>query len=116
MQILLNKCLKEFDVLAIKFMKPDLTKDMRTDLLKEAKKQSEKLVKEEEKKSADVYIKLMEKVIERGTLFIKSEQERVKNLIAGKLNESKKTDMQARLNILESFMETGTLVEKKDEL
>ena len=97
-------------------MKPDVTNEARNEIFEQAKEISKQLVKEEDKKSADIYIKLMEKVIERGSMFIKSEQERVKNLISGKITEVKKNDMQTRLNILESFMDQNMPEIKKEEL
>jgi len=72
-------------------------------ILSEAKELAEQFSVDSEKKSADVYIKMMQKVIERGPGFIASEKERVKNIKEGKITSAKKEEMQGRLNILHSF-------------
>lgn len=100
-RLVLDKCLQQFDDLAIKFVKAD--EEERKSIMKEAQQLSQNLSKETEKKSADVYIKMMQKVIERGNGFIASEMERVKNIKEGKITSTKKEEMQGRLNILESF-------------
>jgi hypothetical protein len=45
----------------------------------------------------------MEKVIERGIKFIESEEQRVLNILSGKVTETKRNELQARLNIIQSF-------------
>lgn len=81
-------------------------------VLKEAQGKLTSLTKDQDKKSADIYIKLMQKVIERGPKFIESEAVRVKNIMGGKLSQAKKDEMQARLNILQSFIITKSEPEK----
>ncbi|XP_023241963.1 endoplasmic reticulum resident protein 29-like [Centruroides sculpturatus] len=100
-RLVLDKCLRQFDELAARFMKAD--EEERRTIVEEAREASLKLTEEGEKKSADVYIKMMQKVVERGDGFIASETERVKNIKEGKITSSKKEEMQGRLNILESF-------------
>ncbi|RWS05176.1 endoplasmic reticulum resident protein 29-like protein [Dinothrombium tinctorium] len=114
-RILLDKCLQEYDELAEAFMSRDLSKENREKFLKLAQEKAANL-KEDEKKSAEVYIKVMQKVIERGDKFVESEQERVKNIIAGKVSDTKKSEMQARLNILQSFLKTESASSEKQEL
>ncbi|GIY43755.1 endoplasmic reticulum resident protein 29 [Caerostris darwini] len=101
-RLILNKCLPEFDELAERFMAVD-GQEQKQVILSEAKEVAAKLNPDEEKKSADVYIKMMQKVIERGVGFIASERERVKNIKDGKITSAKKEEMQGRLNILHSF-------------
>lgn len=101
-RLVMDKCLPQFDELAEKFMAAE-TKEQMENILSEAKELSNSMSEESEKKSADVYIKMMQKVIERGTGFIASERERVKNIKEGKITTAKKEEMQGRLNILHSF-------------
>ncbi|CAL1281643.1 unnamed protein product [Larinioides sclopetarius] len=101
-RLVLNKCLPQFDELAEKFMAAD-RQDQKDVILSEAKQKVAEVSSAEEKKSADVYIKMMQKVIERGVGFIASEKERVKNIKEGKITTAKKEEMQGRLNILHSF-------------
>lgn len=103
----LKHCLPEFDALASKFMKEE-NKEAQETILAETKKLQEELTKEVDKKSADVYVKMMQKVLERGKAFVESETERVKNIRNGKITNAKKEELQGRLNIIGSFV--------KDEL
>lgn len=98
----LDACLEQFDVIAEEFVGTG-NNQQRSALLEKAQKEAQSL-SEEDKKKADVYIKLMQRVIERGDTFIKSERERVKNILAGKITDKKKAEMQGRLNVLLSFM------------
>lgn len=112
-KFLLDDCLAEFDDIAIKFAEKSTTKDQQKKLLEEAKKKEAALTKEADKKSAKVYVKLMEKAVERGNIFFESENERVKNILSGKIADAKKSELQGRLNILNSFLLANL---KKDEL
>lgn len=98
----MDKCLPQFDELAERFMAAE-EKDKMEIILSEAKDLAASITDETEKKSADVYMKMMHKVIERGVGFIASERERVKNIKEGKITSAKKEEMQGRLNILHSF-------------
>lgn len=99
---MLDKCLPQFDELAERFIAAT-GKDKMEVILSEAKEAANEVSSDIEKKSADVYIKMMQKVIERGVGFIASEKERVKNIKDGKITTAKKEEMQGRLNILHSF-------------
>lgn len=99
---MLDKCLPQFDELAERFV-TGTSKDQMEVILSEAKEAAKDIPSDTEKKSADVYIKMMQKVIERGVGFIASEKERVKNIKEGKITTAKKEEMQGRLNILHSF-------------
>lgn len=67
-----------------------------------------------ERKSAEVYVKVMRKIIEKGDDFLSSEVSRVDTLSKGKLAKEKKDEMERRLNILMSFQ--GTKTNQKSEL
>lgn len=112
-RIVLDKCLLQYDDFAIIFMTLKDKKDQEK-VLKEAQGKLTSLAKDQDKKSADIYIKLMQKVIERGPKFIESEAVRVKNIMGGKLSQAKKDEMQARLNILQSFIITKNEPEKAE--
>lgn len=114
-RILLDKCLGDFDAIAEKLMRPETSKDEQSKLLEEAQSKASKLSKDDDKKSADVYIKVMQKVIERGPKFVESEKVRVKNIMDGKISTTKKNELQARLNILTSFLESSDKSKVKKE-
>jgi endoplasmic reticulum protein 29 len=114
-RISLDKCLEEFDDLAERFTRKGIEKEEQLKIISDAKDKLNALTNDEHKKSADIYVKLMQKVIERGNQFIDSEIERVKNIISGKLADNKKTEMKGRLNILQSFS-TNPLDSQKTEL
>ena len=86
--------------------------DEKSKLLKTAEDEAAKLTIESQKSSADMYVKTMRKVIEKGTEFVESEVKRVEKLKSGKLSDKKKEQLNDRLNILTSF----SLGIKKDEL
>ncbi|XP_064459845.1 endoplasmic reticulum resident protein 29-like [Ornithodoros turicata] len=98
----LKHCLPKFDELAEKFMKEE-DKAAQEKILEEAKTLQSTLEKDSEKKSGDVYVKLMQRIVERGKAFVKSEAERVKNIREGKISSTKKEELQGRLNIISSF-------------
>ncbi|KAF7489571.1 Endoplasmic reticulum resident protein 29 [Sarcoptes scabiei] len=54
-------------------------------------------------KSAKIYCKLMERLEERGDIFIESETERLRNILRGKQSDAIRIDLQNRLYILETF-------------
>jgi len=112
-KILLDSCLEEFDDLAAKFAKHKASKEEQKKVLETAKTKASALNKEPEKKSANIYVKIMEKAIERGVVFYDSERQRVQNLLSGKLSDTKKKELQGRLNIIQSFIRSGAA---KDEL
>jgi endoplasmic reticulum protein 29 len=112
-KILLEGCLEQFDAIAEKFGSESASKEQLNKLLTDAKTKANGLTKENEKKSANIYVKIMEKVIERGVIFFESEKERVKNILSGKVSDAKKKELQGRLNIIESFILPKA---EKDEL
>ena len=56
----------------------------------------------------------MRKVADTGDTFVKTETDRVKKLLAGKISAEKKENLEEKLNILKSF--TSLKVPAKDEL
>lgn len=97
----MSSCLKEFDEYAADFVKGD--KDKRQKVLQDAEASLQSLKDPQKRKSADIYIKVMNKIVEKGDEFVDKEWERVKKLQNGKITKEKKTDMQSRMNILQSF-------------
>lgn len=98
----LPDCLQQFDLLVTKFYKAS-DNDKRTAVVTEAEKEAEKLKDAMEKNSADVYIKTMKKVLEKGESFIDDEVKRVEKIRDGKISDKKKEQLSSRLNILTSF-------------
>lgn len=63
----------------------------------------EETLPEEYQPAAKVYVKTMERILERGDVFIQTEQTRIDGLLKGKLSNDKKQKMEERRNILHSF-------------
>ena len=105
----LPACLEEFDRLVNEFF--DAKPDARKAVLKKAQDTAKALTKESEQESAEVYIKMMQKVLNKGDDFINSERGRVEKLRDGKVSEKKKEQLGKRLNILTTFE-----MRMKDEL
>lgn len=72
-------------------------------MLEKAEQAAGQLTHEGERASADVYIKTMKKVVEKGDDFIESEVSRVDKLRSGKVSDKKKEQLHERLNILTTF-------------
>ena len=119
LRLLLEGCVEQLDDLAEKFVAAK-DKDSRENVMKEATKVIEELKESKDKTSGDIYIKLMQKVLERGDKFLLSELERVKNLLSGgKMNDAKKKNLQQRVNIIQSFLpqtSEETTADSKTEL
>lgn len=96
----LPSCLEDFDKLVAEFQKtPD---DKKPDLLKKAEELASKYTSEKEKKSAEIYIKTLKKLVETPN-FVDTEIKRVEKLKDGKVSDKKKEQLNERLNILTSF-------------
>ncbi|XP_011499669.1 PREDICTED: endoplasmic reticulum resident protein 29 [Ceratosolen solmsi marchali] len=93
-------CVEKLDRLADQF-KTSNDKD-RQEILNKAKVFQETLP-EEHRTAAKVYVKTMEKIMERGDIFVQTEQTRIEGLLKGKLSNDKKRSMEERRNILHSF-------------
>lgn len=64
----------------------------------------EETLPEEQREAAKIYVKTMEKILEKGDVFVQTEETRVRGLLyRGKLSNQKKRTMEERRNILQSF-------------
>ena len=63
----------------------------------------EETLPEEHRPAAKVYVKTMERILERGDVFVQTEQTRLEGLLKGKLSKDKKRTMEEKRNILQSF-------------
>ena len=102
-------CLEVFDGLAHRFI---ATASDRKEILRQAEDEWDKVTLNSERKSAEVYVKVMRKILEKGNDFLPSELSRVQTLSKGNLAQEKKDEMERRLNILTSFQPSN----KKTEL
>lgn len=109
----LQGCLESFDSLAKRFIAASSPSD-RKEILRQSEDEWDKVSLSSERKSAEVYVKVMRKIIEKGDDFLSSEVSRVDTLSKGKLAKEKKDEMERRLNILMSFQ--GTKTNQKSEL
>lgn len=96
-------CLKEFDELAMKFIKESSSGDEQKNVINEAEKALEKVKGTKDEAMAKVYVAFMGRIVERGSSFVAAEKQRLKKLLEGKISDAKKTDLKKRLNVLESF-------------
>ncbi|CAK0865156.1 unnamed protein product [Prorocentrum cordatum] len=87
----------ELDELAAKFLA-----DKGAEHIKAAKSLAEWEFKGDRK--APMYVKIMERIRDKGHEFVKSERDRVSKIMqGGKISEEKKEEMQDKLNVLGSF-------------
>ncbi|XP_026488084.2 endoplasmic reticulum resident protein 29 [Vanessa tameamea] len=93
-------CIKDLDLLAIKFKNSD--QDSRKNVLKEAENVLEKLGSKATP-TGKIYKTIMEKILEKGDEFIKTEIARVKKILDDKISDKKRNELSGRLNILQSF-------------
>nr|CAD7398705.1 unnamed protein product [Timema cristinae] len=94
-------CLETFDKLSVRFVSGN--QEQRKSILKEAEAQWDKTNGSTDQNVAEVYVKTMRKILDKGAAFIETELKRVQNLIGGKVSKDKKDELQRRLNILQSF-------------
>ena len=92
-------CLEAFDELAKRFMATTSSSD-RKEILRQAEDEWDKVSLNSERKSAEVYVKVMRKMLDKGDDFLRSELSRVDALRKGKLAQEKKDEMEKRVNIL----------------
>ena len=95
-------CLEVFDGLANRFVASKNPSD-RKEILRHSEDEWDKVSLGSERKSAEVYVKVMRKMLEKGDDFLQLELSRVDTLRKGKLAKEKKEEMDRRLNILQSF-------------
>jgi len=105
----LPACIEEFDNLSKEFLQG--TGDRRKDILQQAEKLASEITEEPKKTRASIYVKTMQKVIEKGDEFVANELIRVEKLANGKVSDNKKAQLKDRASILTSFQ-----LGMKDEL
>jgi len=94
-------CIEEFDKLVDKLLSaPEAD---RQSVLKEAEALWDKTHGPRMAKRADIYVKLMRKVVATGPSFVAKEAQRVKKLLGGKISSDKKEELEEKSNILKSF-------------
>ncbi len=87
----------------------------RRSILSEAETILSDLGRDEKDKThkAEIYVKIMKKVVEEGDEFVGREMARIQKVLAGNLKTDKKKEMQHRLNILKTF--NGDLKNEDDD-
>lgn len=98
----LEGCLEVFDRIVDKFIAAESAKE-RKELLRKAEDEWDKIKSPSDQQIAENYVKIMRRVLDKGSEFISTESTRVKGLMAEKLTKEKKDEMQGKLNILKSF-------------
>lgn len=97
-------CIEQFDALATEFIKAK-DKEQREELITQGKDMLTKgLDSPKNTEYAQIYLKLMEKVMEKGDEFVLKEIQRVESLRKTKVTVDKRESLQKRLNILQSFV------------
>jgi endoplasmic reticulum protein 29 len=117
----LNGCIEQFDKLARGFCAA--TEDQRLERIKVAEQELTALdvsaeaadVQQGQKNNAKYYIRVMQKIIEKGIGFPQTEALRTESLLLAKITDQKKDELQFRLNILSSYGATLTKQAKKSE-
>lgn len=104
-------CIEGFDKLVDKLLVT--SKEERKNVLKEAEDLWDKTHGPRMSKRADIYVKIMRKIVDDNEGFVNKEIERVKKLLTGKVSSDKKEELEEKLNILKTF--TG-VSRAKDEL
>lgn len=99
----LENCLETFDRLAVQFVTTK-NEEERKQILKKAEEEWDGIKNPSEEPSAEMYVKIMRKVIQKGDDFINSEKDRVEGLLKTRVSKEKKQDMEGRLNIIKSFV------------
>ncbi|KAL0267121.1 UNVERIFIED_CONTAM: hypothetical protein PYX00_009476 [Menopon gallinae] len=95
-------CLEEFDKLALEFMK-DTNNEKRKKILRVTEDLWDKTTGKSKQKSAEIYVKSMRRILDKGDDFTDTEIRRVENVLKGKISKEKIAEMQYRINILQSF-------------
>lgn len=105
-------CIEEFDRLVDKLLVA--SKEDRSGVLTEAENLWDKIHGPRMSKRADIYIKIMRKIVDSDLEFVNKEIERVNKLLKGKISSDKKEELEEKTNILKSFVSLTRKV--KDEL
>ena len=96
----LKGCIEELDILAEKFVLA--TEDTKNDIVRSTEEMI-KMFDPALSRSVEIYLKLMRKLIADGPGFLAKEEARLKKVVAGKLSNEKKMEIEDRMNILKSF-------------
>ena len=94
-------CIEQFDKLVDKLLAA--AESDKQSVLKEAEALWDKTHGPRMAKRADIYVKLMRKVVATGPGFVAKETQRVKKLLGGKISSDKKEELEEKSNILKSF-------------
>ena len=96
------------------FLRAAAGSDARTSVIAKAAALAEAITTDTPKRDrAVVYVKTMQKIVENGDGYIKSELARVEKLSEGKVSERKKAQLKDRASILTSFQ---LQLQMRDEL
>lgn len=95
-------CYENFDKLSAQFS-ADKSAQKRKELLLEAEELWDKAEGIQQQKSAEIYVKTMRKIVEKGDSFVKQEKDRINKILKGDVAKEKRLDFNIRLNILDSF-------------
>lgn len=107
-------CVEKFDKLAEELVKAAKNDPSKIDeVIEKAQKELGTTTDERQKKSGDLYVKIMKKIKEKGLDFIETEIKRVEKLQKEKITSAKKELFKTRLDILTSFQYSN---KGKDEL
>lgn len=107
-------CVEKFDKLAEELVKTAKNDPAKIDeVIEKAQKELATTTDERQKKSGDLYVKIMKKIKEKGLDFIETEIKRVEKLQKEKITSTKKELFKTRLDILTSFQHSN---KGKDEL
>lgn len=119
----LEGCLEKFDKLAKEFVSS--TADHRAEIINSAKAElaaveSSTVISPDQKsaqvQSAKYYVRVMEKVLDKGETFPSSEVARMEKLMEAQITDQKKAEMEIRVNILGSFGAARTAPKKKKKV
>jgi endoplasmic reticulum protein 29 len=97
----LPACIQEFDELVKQFFAA--SGDDRKTLADKASAMNDQITDATKKERATVYVKTLQKVLENGDGYVKTELARVEKLSEGKVSEKKKAQLKDRASILTSF-------------
>ncbi|KAF7996401.1 hypothetical protein HCN44_002033 [Aphidius gifuensis] len=96
----LDGCIEQLDRYAQEFKLAD---DNEKKAILEKVKIFETTLTDKEQRNVKFYIKTMERIIERGDIFVQTEQTRLDSFLQTKLSNDKKQNIEERKNILLSF-------------
>ena len=104
-------CYEAYDKIARKFG-AEKKEAKRKEMLSEAESLWDKAEGFQQQRSAEIYVKTMRKILEKGESFVENERARINKIMKGDMAQEKRQDFNIRLNILDSF----ALAARNDEL